>query len=135
MQVHISLHLKMKRRTKLQMYVSICLLVKKLIREHWKVSSRLPKAKREDSILPGSKTLATVLSADSCIDESMNLIEGETWMTKIDWRIKYKGANKTMKGQIIFFLRGSARLFPAYLLQVAPVQVLGNLVIISPPYH
>jgi hypothetical protein len=33
------------------------------------------------------------------------------------------------------FLRGSVRPFPAYLLQVAAVQVLGNLVIISPPYH
>jgi hypothetical protein len=35
----------------------------------------------------------------------------------------------------IFFIWGSVRPFPAYLLQVAAVRVLQNLVIISPPYQ
>jgi hypothetical protein len=34
-----------------------------------------------------------------------------------------------------FSLQGSVIPFPAFLLQVAAMQALGNLVIISPPYH
>jgi hypothetical protein len=47
---------------------------------------------------------------------------------------KWPGSGQALSVQE-HFLWGSLRPFPAYLLQVAVVSVLGNIVIISPPYH
>jgi hypothetical protein len=60
---------------------------------------------------------------------------GDFWKTPLQHESTYLRRKCPTRKILSFFLRGSVSPFPAYLLQVAAVRVLGSLVTISPPHH